>query len=236
LSGAHQQLNMLFKIALISALAPNRSIGHADSLPWKLPRDLRFFKRMTAGHAVLMGRKTFESLGCRPLPKRVNIVLSTKASYPDKRILVARNLDEAIDLARAHSLRERLFVIGGGSIYDQYMSMADELYLTQIQPRDPKQKFLFDEEFYGDTFFPRVRGSAWELCHMSRLYRALDTTTPRPDPDPEKVNYYFRFFKYGKKSSCGCTLAEKRQVSEALKTQSSISFPVLTDATRHVER
>ena len=217
---------MEFRIALISALAPNRSIGHADSLPWRLPRDMRFFRRMTSGHAVLMGRKTFESLGCRPLPKRVNVILTRSRDYAHPNVLVARNIDEAIDIARRHSKRERLFVIGGGSVYEQTLTLADEIYLTQIQPRNPKQDLLFAEEFYGDTFFPRVTKSSWELCHMSRLYRALDTTNPRPEPEPEKVNHYFRFFKYGKRSSCGCTPAERKQVRHALQTQTDVTFPL----------
>ena len=214
---------MAFRIALISALAPNRSIGHADALPWRLPRDMQFFRRMTSGHAILMGRKTFDSLGCRPLPKRVNIVLTKTRDYSQPNVLVARDLDQAIDLARAHSRKERLFVIGGGSVYDQTLTLADELYLTQIQPRDPKQTHLFDEEFYGDTFFPKPLRASWELCHLSRLYRALDTKVPRPDP--EQVNHYFRFFKYCKRS-CGCTEAEKKQVQHALRRQEAVLFPL----------
>ena len=215
---------MDLRIALISALAPNRSIGHSDSLPWKLPRDMRFFRRMTMGHVVLMGRKTFESLGCRPLPKRVNVILTTSKTYSNPSVLVARSIDEAIDIAKAHSRRERLFVIGGGSVYDQMAVWADELYLTQIQSRDPKQAFLFDEEFYGDTFFPRITRSRWELCHLSRLYRAIDSANP--SPNPETVNHYFRFFKYGKKSSCGCTSAEKRQVQKVLNRGEKIVYPL----------
>lgn len=215
---------MTFRIALISALAPNRSIGHADSMPWKLPRDMRFFRRMTSGHAVLMGRKTFESLGCKPLPKRINIILTRSKNYSHPNVLVARNLDEAIDIAREHSKRERLFVIGGGSVYEQTYTLADELYLTQIQPRDPQQTHLFDEEFYGDTFFPKIPKARWELCHLSRLYRALDSTAPRPDP--LTVNYYFRFFKYGKRSSCGCTALEIARVAKTLSKGEKIVFPL----------
>lgn len=217
---------MDIKIALISALAPNRSIGHADSLPWKLPRDMRFFRRMTTGHVVLMGRKTFESLGCKPLPKRVNVILTTTKTYSQPNVLVARNIDEAIDIAKAYSKRQRLFVIGGGSVYEQMAVWADELYLTQIQSRDPKQTFLFDEEFYGDTFFPRISRSRWDLCHLSRLYRAIDSTAPVPNP--ETVNHYFRFFKYGKKSSCGCTVAEKNQVRKVLERDEKIVYPLVS--------
>lgn len=215
---------MYFRIALIAALAPNRSIGHADSLPWRLPRDMRFFRRMTSGHAVLMGRKTFESLGCRPLPKRVNVILTRSKSYSIPNVLVARSLDEAIDIAREHSRKERLFVIGGGSVYDQTYTLADELYLTQILPRDPKQISLFDEEFYGDTFFPKISKTGWELCHLSRQYRAISTWSPKPDP--EMVNYYFRFFKYGKRSSCGCTSAEKAHVQKAMGKFGRIVYPI----------
>lgn len=215
---------MYFRIALIAALAPNRSIGHADSLPWRLPRDMRFFRRMTSGHAVLMGRKTFESLGCRPLPKRINIILTRSKNYSIPNVLVARDLDEAIDIAKRHSKKERLFVIGGGSVYDQMYSLADELYLTQIQPRDRMQVSLFAEEFYGDTFFPKISKTGWELCHLSRLYRAIDTWSPKPDP--AMVNYYFRFFKYGKRSSCGCTSAEKSQVQKVLGKGEKIIYPI----------
>ena len=215
---------MPFRVALISALAPNRSIGHADSLPWRLPRDLRFFKRMTSGHVVLMGRKTFESLGCRPLPKRVNIVLTRSKEYSQANVRIARDLDQAIQIAQKISNKERLFVIGGGSVYEQTYTLADELYLTQITPRDPSQPGLFDDEFYGDTFFPRIPKSNWDLCHLSRVYRAIDTWNPRPDP--EIVNYYFRFFKYGRRSSCGCTQAEKKQVAKRLEHDRVSTYPI----------
>ena len=215
---------MQFRVALISALAPNRSIGHADSLPWRLPRDLRFFKRMTSGHVVLMGRKTFESLGCRPLPKRINIVLTRSKDYSNPNVMVARSLDEAIEISKKISSKNRLFVIGGGSVYEQTYTLADELYLTQITPRDPNQNNLFDDEFYGDTFFPKISKSSWELCHLSRIYRAVDTWNPRPDPDI--VNYYFRFFKYSRKSSGGCTSVECRQVKKRLQSDNISMFPI----------
>jgi dihydrofolate reductase len=178
---------------------------------------------MTMKHVVLMGRKTFDSLGQRPLPRRANIVLTRSASFVHQSVTVAHNIDQAIDIARAYSKKQRLFVIGGGSVYDQMLSVADELYLTQIQPRDPRQLYLFDEEFYGDTFFPIVNKNSWELCHVSRLYRAYDSIYPAPYP--ELVNYYFRFFKYGRKSSCGCTDVERRRVRDTLQTQGPIIFP-----------
>jgi dihydrofolate reductase len=214
----------LFRIAVIAALAPNQSIGHADSLPWKMPRDMQFFRRTTSGHVVVMGRNTFESLGCRPLPKRVNVILTRSKSYEGKNVFVARSLDEAIDIARLHTKKERMFVIGGGSVYSQTITLADELFLTQLQPQDPNQPALFGEEFYGDTFFPQVPARGWDLCHVSRRYRALDSM--RPSPEPEAVKHYFRFFKYGRRSTCGCTSTEKTRVAEALKSAEARELPI----------
>lgn len=185
---------------------------------------MQFFRRTTAGHVVVMGRNTFESIGSRPLPRRVNVVLTRSKSYTDKRILVARDIDEAIDIARSHTKRERLFVIGGGSVYEQMSTQADELYLTQIEPKNPAQYPLFAEEFYGDTFFPRLRASGWDLCHVSRRYRALDTL--RPKHDPAVSGHYFRFFKYSRRSSGGCTAAEKRRVESVLARGEQIFFPM----------
>ncbi len=215
---------MSFRIALIAALAPNHSIGHADSLPWRMPRDMQFFRRTTANHVVLMGRNTFESLGCRPLPKRINVVLTRTRTYEGKNVLVARNIDEAIDIARSRTHRERMFVIGGGSVYDQLATQADELYLTQIEPHNPEQKPLFNDEFYGDTFFPKIRTAGWDLCHVSRRYRALDSLRPRWDVSP--AAFYFRFFKYTRRSSGGCSDRERQQVESVLQKHEQIRFPL----------
>jgi dihydrofolate reductase len=189
-----------------------------------MPRDMQFFRRTTSGHVVVMGRNTFESLGCRPLPKRVNVILTRTKSYPNPNVLVARDVDEAIDIARTHTKKERLFVIGGGSIYSQMLTLADELYLTQIEHQNPHQETLFDEEFYGDTFFPPVTKQSWELCHISRRYRALDTLKPKPDPDA--VSYYFRFLKYARKSTCGCTPVERARVKAMLAKGEVFKSPV----------
>ncbi len=217
---------MEFRISLIAALAPNRSIGHADSLPWKMPRDMQFFRRTTSGHVVVMGRNTFESLGCRPLPRRINVVLTKSKNYDIKNVFVARDIDEAIDISRAHSKRERLFVIGGGSIYNQMATVADELFLTQIEPYNVNQSTLFEEEFYGDTFFPKIRPTGWKLCHISRRYRALDSLRPKFDPAP--VSFYFRFFKYAKRSSGGCSECEQKRVINVLRRQEEIFYPIRT--------
>jgi len=133
-------------------------------------------------------------------------------------------LDEALDIARERTRKERLFIIGGGSVYEQTITLADELFLTQIQPQNPDQAALFEEEFYGDTFFPQVTARAWELCHASRRYRALSTMRPKPDHVP--VKYYFRFFKYCRKSSCGCTDVERKRVQRALEEIDSAELPI----------
>jgi len=124
------------KLALIAAVARNRGIGYKGELPWRLPEDMRRFKQMTTGHAVLMGRKTFEALG-KPLPNRRNVVLTHRA-------LPGIETYAAIDAALAALANEqRVFVIGGGEIYAQLLDNADELYLTHVQ-----------RDVTADAFFP----------------------------------------------------------------------------------
>ncbi len=124
------------RLALIAAIASNRVIGRGGSLPWKIPEDLRRFKHLTTGRPVLMGRKTYTSLGT-PLPHRRNVVVSTKKipgaeSYPD--------IDQALEALKEEEL---VFVIGGASLYSALLDRADELYLT-----------LLDNPAEGDTYFP----------------------------------------------------------------------------------
>jgi dihydrofolate reductase len=124
------------KVAIIAAIARNRTIGNEGKLPWHISDDLKRFKRLTTGHTVLMGRKTFESLG-KPLANRRNVVISSRP-VPDSETYPS--LTAALD---ALSGQEKIFVIGGGSIYAQMLDRADELYLT-----------LIDRDVEGDTFFP----------------------------------------------------------------------------------
>jgi dihydrofolate reductase len=124
------------RLALIAALAQNRAIGRNGRLPWHISDDLKRFKRLTTGHAVLMGRRTWESLG-RPLPNRRNIVLS---SSPLPGVESYRSIEDAL---AALAGEEKVFVIGGGEVYAQLLEHADELYLTLVR-----------EEIEGDTFFP----------------------------------------------------------------------------------
>lgn len=132
-------------ISIIVAIARNYTIGSANSMPWHLPEDFRHFKQVTMGKAVIMGRKTYESIG-RPLPGRRNIVITRNADLRIEGCEMATSLDEAIALCDP---TEENFIIGGGEIYRQAMPIADKLYITHI-----------DAEFEGDTRFPNI-GPEW---------------------------------------------------------------------------
>lgn len=127
------------KISLIVAMAKNRVIGKENEMPWHLPADLQHFRKTTLDKPVIMGRKTYESIG-RPLPKRHNIVISQNADYKVEGCDVVSSLDEALQQAGAV---EELFIIGGGFLYAQTIDRADKLYLTFI-----------DLDVGGDTYFP----------------------------------------------------------------------------------
>lgn len=138
------------RITLIAAIASNRVIGEDNDVPWKLPPDLRRFKRLTMGHILLMGRKTYDSVG-RPLPGRTNLVVSRQEAYAPKGVHVARSVEEALAWARQAGESE-LFVAGGAEIYRQTLPVADRLQLTRIQ-----------EEFPGDAYFPEYDETDWVL-------------------------------------------------------------------------
>ena len=135
------------KLSMIAAMAENRVIGVSNQLPWDMPADLAHFKQLTLGKPVLMGYNTFRSIG-RPLPKRVNIVLS-KEPLPDEGIVVVDSIDNAI---RAAGPVDEAMVIGGASIYAQFLPLADRIYLTVIHA-----------EPAGDAFFPELDGSQWRV-------------------------------------------------------------------------
>ena len=122
-------------IALVVAAAKNGVIGKDNTLPWSLPADLKHFRDITAGHAVVMGRKTFESIG-RPLPNRKNIVITRHTDYHPDGVMVAGSIDEAVAKAQETPLgepEEEIFVIGGGGIFKQAMPLADRIYLTRVE-------------------------------------------------------------------------------------------------------
>lgn len=135
-------------VSIIVAIARNGVIGDKNSLLWHIKEDMRFFRTTTSGHAVVMGRKTFESLGSKPLPKRTNIVI-TRADREFDGALTAHSLEEAIAMAAGD---EEIFIIGGAQIYAEALRLADRMYITYV-----------DCDYEGDTSFPEVDYSQWEL-------------------------------------------------------------------------
>jgi dihydrofolate reductase len=142
------------RISVIAALAKNRVIGIENRLPWRLPEDLAHFKALTLGHPVLMGRKTFESLG-RPLPGRTNVVITRNPDYRPDGCLVAASIPAAIALCADAG---EVFFIGGADLYAQAIPFADRLYLTEV-----------DVEAAGDAWFPDYdRGAFREVSREAR--------------------------------------------------------------------
>ncbi|QWZ94813.1 type 3 dihydrofolate reductase [Aeromonas sp. FDAARGOS 1411] len=137
------------KISMIAAMAHDRVIGKDNQMPWHLPADLAHFKRVTLGKPVLMGRKTFESIG-RPLPGRRNLVISRNPDYQAEGIEVVGSVEAALALLAGSSLEE-LMVIGGGHLYAEMLPSADCLYLTRI-----------DLAVEGDTRFPAFDDGQWQ--------------------------------------------------------------------------
>ncbi|MCE9677850.1 type 3 dihydrofolate reductase [Shewanella sp. AS1] len=144
------------KIAMIAAMANNRVIGKDNQMPWHLPEDLRHFKAMTLGKPVVMGRKTFESIG-RPLPGRHNIVISRQEGLLIEGVSCVTSFEAALALVGDC---EELVVIGGGQLYESLLPRADKLYLTQI-----------DLDVEGDTYFPAWDDGSWRIesseCHKN---------------------------------------------------------------------
>ncbi|NVN98659.1 MAG: dihydrofolate reductase [Geobacteraceae bacterium] len=130
-------------IAIIAAMSRNGVIGRGGKIPWHIPADMKRFRALTLGHTVIMGRKTFESIG-RALPERKNIVVSRNASFSPEGALKASSLDDALTLAAG---AEIIFICGGSEIYRQSMTIASRIYLTVV---------AIDEA--GDAFFPEVTG------------------------------------------------------------------------------
>jgi dihydrofolate reductase len=137
-------------ISLIVAAANNNAIGKSNQLLWHLPKDLKFFKNKTWGMVVVMGRKTYESVD-KPLPGRINIVITTNTEWKAEGVWVAKDLDDAWAQAETTNCKE-IFIIGGGEIYKQVMPKADKIYMTRV-----------DADLDGDTFFPAINESEWKL-------------------------------------------------------------------------
>ncbi|WP_299004967.1 type 3 dihydrofolate reductase [uncultured Shewanella sp.] len=140
------------KIAMIAAMANNRVIGKDNQMPWHLPEDLRHFKAITMNKPIVMGRKTFESIG-RPLPGRHNIVITRQTDFTATGITVVDSIEAAIESAKEC---DELMIIGGGQLYSAVLPKADSLYLTEI-----------NLEVEGDTFFPHWDDGSW--VEVSRI-------------------------------------------------------------------
>ena len=158
------------KIALIVAASQNHVIGLDNQLPWHLPEDLQYFKAVTMGKPILMGRKTFDSIG-RPLPGRVNIVLTRDTNWTAQGVEVVNNLDAAIaasEKACKAADVDELMIIGGEQIYRKFLPVANKLYLTKVEA-----------EIEGDAYFPVIDSNQWRQV---------------AEKIPEKVgNYSYRF-------------------------------------------
>ena len=136
-------------ISLIAALGKNRIIGNENKLIWAIPEDMKHFRELTTGKTVVMGRKTYESIG-RPLPKRKNIIITRDKEYKAEGCIVAHSLEEALSQAG----QGEIMVIGGAQIYSQFLPKANRMYLT-----------LIDHEFQGDAKFPSWDESRWKQAN-----------------------------------------------------------------------
>ncbi|PLT34952.1 dihydrofolate reductase [Bacillus sp. V5-8f] len=141
-------------ISLLVAMDENRVIGKDNKLPWHLPADLQYFKNVTMGHPIVMGRKTFESIG-RILPGRENVIVTRNIEFRPEGVSVLNSIDEVIKLAE--STVEEIFVIGGAEIFKEILPVADRLYITEIH-----------HVFAGDTFFPEINEAEWEQLSFNR--------------------------------------------------------------------
>ena len=135
-------------INIVVSKASNNVIGAKNDLIWHLPNDLKHFKNITSGHPIIMGRKTFESLG-RPLPNRTNIVVTRDQNWSAENIEIETSLSKAIEAAQ--KIDQDIYIIGGGNIYKQAMEFADVLYITEVH-----------HEFDGDTYYPEIDSDEWE--------------------------------------------------------------------------
>lgn len=163
-------------ISIIVAATPEGVIGKNNELLWKLSADLKNFRQLTSGHSVVMGRKTFDSIG-HPLPNRHNIVIThqTHIAFPEG-VQKAHSLQEALDTAQGFSGNDELFIIGGGQIYTQAMEVADKIYFTLVQTN-----------LEGDAFFPKIDSGKWQ--EISRKAFLKD----------EKNEFDFEIIEYVKK-------------------------------------
>lgn len=166
------------EIALIAAMAHGRVIGKDNQLPWHLPDDFKHFKQLTLNKAIIMGRKTFDSIN-QPLAKRHNIVLTHNSDFKATGVTVAHHIDQALQSAKTYAPEKEIMIIGGAGIYEAFLAKASTLYLT-----------LVDANIDGDTRFPAWDDATWQM-------------TSRDDhPADERHAYPFSFVTLKRTSSC----------------------------------
>ncbi len=160
-------------VSLVVAHAENRTIGRGGKLPWHLPADLQFFKRLTTNHTIVMGRKTYESIG-RPLPNRRSIVITRDPGYRADGVDIAPSLEEALAMAAGD---DDVFIIGGAEVFEQGIPLAERIYLTKIHA-----------QVEGDVWFPPIDEGEWTV--ISREDHAAD----------DRHAYAFTFITYQRKA------------------------------------
>lgn len=154
------------RLSLIVAMAKNRTIGINNTLPWRCPEDLKHFKALTLGHHMIMGRKTFDSIG-KALPGRTTVIVTRNKNLSIEGCLIAHSLQEAINACAGD---EEMFIVGGAELYAQSLNIADTLYVTEIQ-----------QAVHGDAHFPEFDQSEWQAT--SREIRAQEL--------PQPLEYHF---------------------------------------------
>jgi dihydrofolate reductase len=166
-------------ISIIAAIGKNNEIGQKNTLLWNLPADMKHFKETTSGHTVIMGQKTFESIG-RPLPNRRNIILTKESDYKSNGIEVVNSTEELDNLLKKTSKNnEENFIIGGGQIYKLFMEKTDKLYITHVDASFPE----------ADAFFPIIDMNIWKKIKTEK------------HPKDEFNKYDLEFVEYIKKVS-----------------------------------
>ena len=146
-------------LSIIVAMTDDLVIGREGRLPWRLSDDLKRFKRLTMGHVLLMGRKTYESIG-RPLPGRRTIVLSRQAGLQGDGVELSSNMDEAVRIAEQGESQRELFVVGGAELYREALPIAQRIYMTRVHA-----------DVAGDTFFPPWNPSEWQVVEEMNFAR-----------------------------------------------------------------
>lgn len=159
-------------ISAIVAMSQNCVIGKDNKIPWHLPADLKYFKRTTINHHIILGRKCYESIG-RPLPKRTNIIITRNKAFEAEGCVIVNSIEAALEYSRNQDQSE-VFIVGGGQIYEQSMELWDRLYLTEVET-----------EVDGDIYFPKIDDKQWII--INEKYHMANENNPH--------NYTFKVYE-----------------------------------------